>query len=81
MASNLYDLLRLSHQLLPRLQLDSGEVEWSNDDPLYGWKDFTVFKGRYLKREDVMIKVIRSAKKDEKRIDVRRVRCGFNSVI
>ncbi|KAM6503065.1 Protein kinase-like domain containing protein [Amanita muscaria] len=69
MASNLYDLLRLSHQLLPRLQLDSGEVEWEDRAPIHRYGAIGVYKGRYLKREDVTIKVIRTMDNDERNIN------------
>jgi hypothetical protein len=71
MASNLYDLLRLSKQLPPERQLDSGEVEWSNKIPIAGSRNVDIYKGRYLQREDVMIKVIRTVNpKDEKNVEV-----------
>ncbi|KAK2465787.1 hypothetical protein APHAL10511_002331 [Amanita phalloides] len=69
MASNLYDLLRLTRQLPPDCQLDSGEVIWTDQVPVAGSKNVDIYKGRYLNREDVMIKVIRSIKKDEKSIE------------
>lgn len=71
MASNLYDLLRLSKQLPPERQLDSGEVEWSNKIPIAGSRNVDIYKGRYLQREDVTIKVIRTVNpKDEKNVEV-----------
>lgn len=69
MASNLYDLLRLSNQLPPQIQLDSGEVEWTNRVPTGGCKNVDIYKGRYLNREDVTIKVIRTVRKDEETIN------------
>ena len=71
MASNLYDLLRLSKQLPPVHQLDSGEVEWSDKIPVAGGRNVDIYKGRYLQREDVMIKVIRTINpKDERSVEV-----------
>ena len=71
MAKNLYDLLRLSDQLPPNCQLDSGEVEWSGDTPTMGSPNVEMHKGRFLHSEDVRIKVIRSIDlKDEKNVEV-----------
>lgn len=73
MIKNLYDLLRLSNQLPPRCQLNSGEVEWSDDIPI-STNNIDVYKGRFLRNEDVKIKVIRSINmKDEKNVEVRRL--------
>jgi hypothetical protein len=70
MVNNLYELLRLSNELPPQRQLDSGEVEWTEKVPVGGSKNVDIYRGRYLKREDVTIKVIRSVKKDEESINV-----------
>jgi serine/threonine protein kinase len=73
MASNLYELLRLSNELPPQRQLDSGEVEWTGKVPVGGSRNVDIYRGLYLKRENVTIKVIRSVKKDEESINrVRR---------
>ncbi|KAF8633770.1 hypothetical protein AX15_001276 [Amanita polypyramis BW_CC] len=67
--SNLYDLLRMSGQLPPHSQLDSGEVQWTDRIPVSGSRNVDIYKGRYLQREDVMIKVIRSVKMDEQSLN------------
>jgi hypothetical protein len=74
MAKNLYDLLRLSDQLPPNCQLNSGEVEWSGDMPTMGNPNVEMYKGRFLHSEDVMIKVICYIDvKDEKTVEVGRL--------
>jgi hypothetical protein len=71
MAKNLYSLLRLSKQLPPRCQLDSGEVEWSGEVHTMGTRNADMYKGRFLQSEDVRIKVIRSVNSnDEQSIEV-----------
>ena len=65
MESNLYDLLRVSGQLPPQSQLESGEVQLMDSIPIAGSRNVDIYKGRYLQREDVMVKVIRSVKKDD----------------
>ncbi|KAF8636240.1 hypothetical protein AX17_003725 [Amanita inopinata Kibby_2008] len=73
MASNLFDLLELSDILPPECQLDAGEVERTSKLPVPGTRhDVDIYEGRYLKRQKVMIKVIRSIKTDDK--SVRRLR-------
>ena len=69
MSENLYHLLQ-SSGLVPReLQLNSGEVEWTQEGSNVGNVD--MYKGRYLQSEDVRIKVIRSVNmKDEKAVRV-----------
>ena len=69
MSENLYHLLQ-SSGLVPReLQLNSGEVEWTQEGSNVGNVD--MYKGRYLQSEDVRIKVIRSVNmKDEKTVRV-----------
>ncbi len=74
MIKNLYDLLRLSNQLPPECQLNSGEVEWSDDIPTISTNNMDVYKGRFLRSEDVKIKVIRFVNmRDEKNVEVRHV--------
>ncbi|KAF8328330.1 kinase-like domain-containing protein [Amanita rubescens] len=60
MAKNLYDLLQLSNQLPPNCQLDSRMVEWAGEAPFAGDRNAEMYEGRYLRSQDVRIKVIRS---------------------
>jgi hypothetical protein len=69
MAENLHELLRSSGRVPPELQLNSGEVEWPKERSHDGNVD--ICKGRYLQREDVRIKVMRSVNmKDENTVKV-----------
>ena len=70
MAENLHELLRSSGRVPPELQLNSGEVEWPKERSNHGG-NVDICKGRYLHREDVRIKVIRSVNmKDENTVKV-----------
>ena len=69
MSENLHQLLQSSGQVPRELQLNSGEVEWTQERSDVGNVD--MYKGRYLQSEDVRIKVIRSVNmKDEKTVRV-----------
>ena len=71
LKTNLHNLLSLSKLLPPNCQLNSGEVQWSDEIPTEGSKNGDIYKGRYLHSEDVKIKVIRSVNmKDEEIVKV-----------
>lgn len=71
LKTNLHNLLSSSKLLPPNCQLNSGEVQWSDEIPTEGSKNADIYKGRYLHSEDVRIKVFRSVNmKDEETVKV-----------
>ncbi len=60
LQSNLYATLRESGKLLPKMDLDSGEVRRIGDWPVAAGDGFDIWEGEYLGKEKVSLKVIRS---------------------
>ncbi|KAJ3710941.1 kinase-like domain-containing protein [Lentinula raphanica] len=65
LASNLYELQQISDNLLPNMNLQSGEVVREGNFPVSGTAAMDIYKGRYLNREDVAIKVVRAVNSNE----------------
>ncbi|KAJ4473806.1 kinase-like domain-containing protein [Lentinula aciculospora] len=65
LASNLYELQRQTDNLLPNMNLQSGEVVREGNFPVSGTAAMDIYKGRYLNREDVAIKVVRAVNSNE----------------
>ncbi|KAJ3903461.1 kinase-like domain-containing protein [Lentinula edodes] len=65
LASNLYELQQRTDTLLPNMNLQSGEVVREGNFPVSGTAAMDIYKGRYLNREDVAIKVVRAVNSNE----------------
>ncbi|KAF9256249.1 kinase-like protein [Marasmius fiardii PR-910] len=72
-ASNLYELQVTTKTLLPNPQLVSGEITDVEERAVTGTSAMDIFRGRYLHRETVAIKVMRSLPANE-RIEKRFMR-------
>ncbi|KAF9256245.1 kinase-like protein [Marasmius fiardii PR-910] len=65
-ASNLYELQVTTKTLLPNPQLVSGEITDIEKQPVSGTTTMNIFRGRYLRRRPVAIKVMRSVDANER---------------
>ena len=81
MAENLYELLRSSGHIPPECLLNSKVVEWAGDRRMENDNNIDMYKGRYLNRQDVRIKVIRAVNmKDKNNVNVRLIGVGSSLV-
>ncbi|KAJ3790444.1 kinase-like domain-containing protein [Lentinula aff. detonsa] len=65
LAASLYELQQRTDNLLPNMNLQSGEVIREGNFPVSGTAAMDIYKGRYLNREDVAIKVVRAVNSNE----------------
>ncbi|KAF9256247.1 kinase-like protein [Marasmius fiardii PR-910] len=64
-SKNLHDIQASTKTLLPNLHLVSGEITDIEEQAVSGTTSMDIFRGRYLQKEKVAIKVMRSVNADE----------------
>ena len=73
LSRNLYDLQLSTKILLPDPNLVSGEITEIEPRAVFGTANVDIYRGRYLRRETVAIKVVRAVEGDEHTMRVSHV--------